>query len=58
MKIKVGDRVKHKLGGDEMIVVRIIKSSYPVQCRHYNANKDEFEVVGFTEEELELIKER
>jgi len=57
MKCKVGDKVKHKLGGEEMIVVAVSSKEEWVYCRRYIVNEDKFAKESFKEQELELVQE-
>lgn len=59
MVFKVGDKVKHILGGGEMVVIDVRSDgSYRVLCRRYNEKKDDFETKSFKEEELDLVKRK
>ncbi len=59
MAFKVGDKVKHVLGGGEMVVIDVRSDgSYRVLCRRYNEKKDDFETKSFKQEELDLVESK
>lgn len=55
-KFKVGERVRHKLGGEEMIVVHPAdRADQFVACRRYIEERREFRIERFREAELDLV---
>lgn len=56
MNFQKGDKVRHKLTKDDMIVTRI-DTNGRVGCRRYIVDKDEYSLVLFESEELEKVGE-
>ena len=50
MEFKLGDKVKHKLTGEAMLVVQAGKGPYRIYCRRFDGTK--YEIVRFEPEEL------
>jgi len=59
MKLKVGDKVKHKATDEKMVIVDLDpEEDYPIICRRYKVEKKRYGTERFKEEELELIEEK
>lgn len=61
MDFKVGDKVKHRITVEEMIVAEIDPQSrqgLTIGCRRYLKNENRYETHFFRKEELELVEEK